>query len=88
MKTKTNQEIMAEFQTRGRFRTPEEVDQFFLEALQAKDEQHKKGIEKVFAHMNHVIATDKMVFNKENAQASLHAINLFHDKLTKLKNET
>lgn len=39
MKTKTNQEIMAELQTRGRFKSPAEVEKFFLEALEAKDEE-------------------------------------------------
>ena len=42
MKTKTNQEIMVELQTRGRFKSPKEVDRYFLEALEAKDEQARQ----------------------------------------------
>lgn len=39
---KTNEEIMNELQTRGRFKTAEEVDDFFLKTLEAKDLQHRE----------------------------------------------
>lgn len=42
MKAKTNQEIMDELQTRGRFRTPEEVDTYFREDLESKDKQARQ----------------------------------------------
>ena len=39
---RSNQEIIKELQTRGRFKTPEEVDEFFLKILEAKDKQHRE----------------------------------------------
>ena len=40
----TNKEIMKTLQTRGRFKSPEEVDKFFLECLEDKDRQIEEAI--------------------------------------------
>ena len=54
MKTKTNKEIIAELQTRGRFRTPEEVDIYFREALEAKDTEAVVAVEIAVANLERV----------------------------------
>lgn len=44
---KSNKEIMKELQTRGRFKTPEEVDKYFLKVLEEKDKEKLEIIESV-----------------------------------------
>ena len=96
MKTKTNKEIIAELQTRGRFKSPEEVDIYFREALEAKDEKARQ--EKIELIKN--IPTDTLSKDYSNLGWDRERVEYFdsgrRDKnleiikwqLTQLKNES
>lgn len=47
---KTNQAIMKELTERGRFKSPKEVEEFFLKALEEKDAQSKQIQEKILQY--------------------------------------
>ena len=93
MKTKTNQEIMDELQTRGRFKSPEEVDKYFLEALEAKDEKaRQEKIELVDDLLWRVKdigedLQDPNVWDLDEWSTLIRNLKFIEVKLTQLKNE-